>query len=180
MARAPRPTVVLLPGFGGTAAQPLLVRLEDALAGVGLGARRAAPPRGRPSPGLGVEVAWLAGVLGTLAGPRVVAGRSFGGRVALRLAARGGLDACVVLGLPLRPPGKRRPEDEAALAAASCPTLVVQGSDDALGPLPVVRRHARANPRVTLAVLPGAGHAFGRATREAVELAAAWLRDALL
>jgi predicted alpha/beta-hydrolase family hydrolase len=170
---------VLVPGFNGTPAQPLLVRLEAVLAPLGVDALRAAPPRGRPSPGLEREVAWLQGVVAQRAGPRVVVGRSFGGRVALRLAARGGLDACVVLGLPLRPPGRPRPEDEAALREARCPTLIVQGAEDELGPLALVRRHARRNPLVTVVSLRGAGHGFGKATPAALEAAAGWLRDIL-
>jgi uncharacterized protein len=178
-ARRVRPTVVLVPGFGGTPAQPLLRRLEALLEDLGLGALRVAPPRGRPSSGLEAEVAWLEEVVEGVPGPRVVVGRSFGGRLALRLAARGGLEACGVLGLPLRPPGKRRPEDEAALAGARCPTLVVQGARDALGPLRLVRRLARRNPLVTVLALPGAGHAFGAATATALEATAAWLGHTL-
>ncbi len=179
MARRRRPRALLLPGFGGSAAQPLLLRLERALAPVGVEALRLAPPRGRPSPGLEAEVAWLEAALARERGPRVVVGRSFGGRLALRVAAGGGLDACAVLGLPLRPPGRRRPEDEAALAQARCPTLVVQGTEDELGPLALVRRVARRNPRVTVLALPGAGHAFGRATAQALEATAGWLARVL-
>jgi predicted alpha/beta-hydrolase family hydrolase len=171
--------VLLLPGFGGTPTQPLLVRLEAALATRGHRCLRAAPPRGRPSPGLEREVSWLEALLEQEAGPRVVVGRSFGGRVALRLAARGGLDACAVLGLPLRPPGKRRPEDEAALAQARCPTLLVQGALDELGPLALVRRHARRNPRVTVVALPGVGHGLGRQTAAALEATGDWLDGVL-
>ena len=70
--------------------------------------------------------------------------------------------ARVVLGHPIGPPGKPRPKDEAALEALACPTLVVQGDRDELGPLPLLEKITGQNPRVELSVLAGAGHDFGR------------------
>ena len=95
------------------------------------------------------------------------------------LAAREPPDALAVLGHPIAPPGRPRPEDEAALAAIACPTLVVQGSHDELGPLAVLERVAAANPHVDIVRIDGAGHDFGAHAREAVEATARWL-DAIL
>ncbi len=61
----------------------------------------------------------------------------------------------------------------------ACPTLVVQGDRDELGPLAVLERIAGQNPRVDLIVLEDTGHDFGRREHEAVAHAARWL-DATL
>jgi predicted alpha/beta-hydrolase family hydrolase len=172
---ASRADVVLLPGFGGTAEQPLLVKLSTRLEALGFACRRLAPPRGKLTPGLEREVAWLVAALEDVKGPHVLVGRSFGARVCARRAGAPGVAACVLLGYPLRPPGKPRPLDEVALSGLACPTLLVQGSDDELGPMPVVRQAIAANSHVTLEVLDGAGHSFGRAERGALDRVAAWL-----
>jgi predicted alpha/beta-hydrolase family hydrolase len=83
--------------------------------------------------------------------------------------------ALVLLGHPIAPPGRPRPADEAALASITCPTLVVQGDRDELGPLPVLERIAAANPRLELSVLAGTGHDLGRVENEAVDRAVDWL-----
>lgn len=169
-------SVVLLPGFGGAPSQPILVKLAKRLAARGFACHRLAPPRGRVTPGLEAEVAWLEQRLAKLEGPVVLIGRSFGGRVCVRVAARrDGIAAVVLLGFPIRPPSKRRPLDEAALREVKAPTLVVQGSDDELGPLRVVRAAAKTNPRVALHVLDGAGHSFGRQEAGALDFVAEWV-----
>lgn len=165
--------VLLLPGFGGRATQPLLVKLERRLVERGYACQRLAPPRGRPTPGLEREVAWLSAQLDGAAGPVAVVGRSFGGRLGVRVTDR--LAALVLLGFPVRPPGKRRPLDEAALASARCPTLVVQGTKDPLGPLRVVQGLAAKNTRVEVLPVRGAAHGFGRHEATALDDAAAWL-----
>jgi predicted alpha/beta-hydrolase family hydrolase len=106
-------------------------------------------------------------------------GRSFGGRVCTRLAALEPPPALVVLGHPISPRGRPRPDDEAALAAVRCPTLIVQGEHDALGPLDVLERIAASNPAIELYVLKGVGHQFGPRQREGLEYAATWLAKTL-
>jgi predicted alpha/beta-hydrolase family hydrolase len=105
-------------------------------------------------------------------------GRSFGGRVCARLAAAepDRAAALVLLGHPVAPPGRPRPADERALETVRCPTLVVQGAADRLGPLAVLERIVAANPRLELRVLPGVGHNFGRQESTAAALATAWLQ----
>ena len=61
------------------------------------------------------------------------------------------------------------------LEALTCPTLVVQGAADPLGPVRTLERLAARNARLELTVLAGATHSFGRREREAVETAASWL-----
>src|SRR5690242_791166 len=134
--------VVLVPGFNGTARQPMLVRLAKLLEARGLTAKRIALPRGRPSPHLEVEAAALA-----RHGADAYVGRSFGGRVCARLPQR-----CprVLLGFPVRPPRRARPEDEAALLALRSPTLILQGRDDELGPIAVLEQLCAQNPVLEL------------------------------
>ena len=106
-------------------------------------------------------------------------GRSFGGRVCSRLAAVEPPAALVVLGHPISPRNRPRPEDEAALEAVRCPTLIVQGEHDALGPLEVLQRIAAANLAIELYVLKGVGHQFGQRQAEGLEYAANWLTKTL-
>jgi predicted alpha/beta-hydrolase family hydrolase len=170
----------MLPGFGGTADQPILVELEAALANHGLQALRASLPPGRPSPGLEREVS-LARALGQ-SDPAIIAyaGRSFGGRVLARLALEVPPRALVLLGFPIRSQtGNRRREDEDVLRGLGCPTLVVQGARDPLGPVRTFTRIAATNPSLVLEVIPGATHAFARGQRRAVTTAADWLAQVL-
>ena len=166
----------MLPGFGGGVDQPLLVALERALGSRGVGATRAALTRGRPSPGLAREVAEARACVDGDPEISAYAGRSFGGRVLARLALESTPRALVLLGFPVRSAsGQRRLEDERVLEMLTCPTLVVQGAADPLGPVRTLERLAGRNARLELTVLPGATHSFGRREREAVETAADWL-----
>jgi pimeloyl-ACP methyl ester carboxylesterase len=75
----------------------------------------------------------------------------------------------------VRPPGKPRPLDEAALLEVTVPTLIVQGDQDELGPLKVLERLVKRNRLLELHVLEGAGHSFGRHEAAALDHAVAWL-----
>ena len=88
-------------------------------------------------------------------------------------------DALAIVGHPIAPPGRPRPRDEAALEGMACPTLVVQGTRDELGPIAVLERIAGRNPRIDLVSIEGAGHDLGAREREAVRAVARWL-DAVL
>ncbi|MBL8950781.1 MAG: dienelactone hydrolase family protein [Myxococcaceae bacterium] len=160
-------TVVLVPGFNGSARQPLLVRLSKLLEAEGVATKRVTLPRVRPTPALAPESEALAKYEAT-----AYAGRSFGGRVCIRLPAR---VPRVLLGFPIRPPGRPRPEDEAALLALRSPTLILQGSDDELGPLAVLAPLCAQNRHLQLEVFEGVGHAFGRHEKRVLERAAEWL-----
>ena len=168
--------VLLLPGFGGRPDQPILVALERALRARGLSALRGSLARGGPSAGLELEV----GQARTLAraDPAIAAyaGRSFGGRVLARLALETAPRALVLLGFPVRSAaGRRRPADEAVLVQLTCPTLLVQGAADPLGPIRTLQRLAARTPWLELEVIAGATHAFGRRESRAIEVAADWL-----
>jgi len=176
---------VLAPGYGGTAEQPILRKLGVALDGFGIASRAVTfGTRGsRPSKDYVSEIEDLRSARDALraAGAERIAlvGRSFGGRICAFLAERESPDALVILGHPIAPPKRPRPRDEAALAATMCPTLVVQGEKDELGPFAVLERIAGNNPRIDLVRIAGAGHDFGGSEPEAVAAAARWLDSVL-
>jgi len=167
--------VILLPGYGGSARQPILLSLSARLTPLGYACQRHAPPRGKLTPDLLSQTAWLAGLIDGLGQRPVLIGRSFGGRICARVAALREVEALVLLGFPIRPPGRPRPLDEAALAQVRCPTLVVQGDRDELGPLPVIRRSVEGNRLVALHVVEGTGHDFGKHTAAALDTVVSWL-----
>lgn len=153
----------------------MAARLEQA----GIVARRMAFSRQRPVDDFAPELDDLRKVRDGLRKDGVqklaLVGRSFGGRMCTRLAALEPPDALVLLGHPISPPRRPRPDDEAALLAVRCPTLIVQGEHDALGPLAVLQRIADVNPNLEIAVLKGVGHQFGKRQAEGLDRAAAWL-----
>lgn len=174
---------MLAPGYGGTAEQPLLRKLATRLEADGIATSRITFSTKRPSRGYAIEKAELRAARDALVaragGPVALVGRSFGGRMCAFLAAEEPPDALVILGHPIAPPARPRPADEAALLGIGCPTLVVQGDRDELGPLAVLERIAGRNPRIDLVVLRGAGHDYGPRESEAIDAAARWLSTVL-
>jgi uncharacterized protein len=176
-------SAVLAPGYGGTAEQPLLRKLAARLEADGVATSRITFSTKRPSRGYVTEKQELRAARDALVAragaPVALIGRSFGGRMCAFLAAEEPPDALVILGHPISPPDRPRPADEGALLGMACPTLVVQGDRDELGPLAVLERIAGQNPRVDLVVLRGAGHEYGSHEGEAIEAAARWLSSVL-
>ena len=171
---------VLAPGASGSADQSILVEMGRRLEGCGFEVRRISFSRPARGPDLGTHMDDIRRARDELGAEKIaLVGRSFGGRVAARLAAVEAPDALVLLGHPIAPPNRPRPEDEAALEAVRCPTLIVQGDKDALGPLDVLERIARVNQSITLFVLPGVGHQFGAKQAQGLDHAAAWLVEVL-
>jgi uncharacterized protein len=173
------PAAVLAPGYGGSAEQPILRAMAARLVAIGIKPSAVTFTRARPGGDFAPELDDLRRARDQLraggAGHIALVGRSFGGRVCTRLAAIEAPVALVLLGLPISPPNRPRPEDEAALLAVRCPTLIVQGDRDRLGPLEVLQRIAAANPAIEIHVLRGAGHQFGPRQAEGLERAATWL-----
>jgi uncharacterized protein len=109
--------------------------------------------------------------------PLWLAGFSFGGAVAARIAAAAKPERLVLVA-----PGITRLEradfDAARVAQPECPWLIVQGDADDVVPAPAVLDWAAARlplpgvPAPTVSVLPGAGHFFHGRINE--------LRDAVL
>jgi uncharacterized protein len=174
---------VLAPGYGGSSQQAIVQAMATRLERHGITARPISYSRARPAGDFAPELDDLRRVRNELLehGARMVAlvGRSFGGRMCARLAANEPPPALVLLGHPISPPNRPRPDDEAALQAVRCPTLIVQGDKDALGPLSVLQRIARLNPAIELFVLKGVGHQFGARQAEGLEYAATWLSERL-
>jgi len=169
--------------YGASAEQPIVRAMAARLIAHGIQARAISYSRARPGGDLASELddvrrgrdALIAGGVTRV----VLVGRSFGGRVCTRIAAIEPPAALVVLGHPISPRGRPRPDDEAALEAVRCPTLIVQGEHDALGPLAVLERIAKKNPAIELYVLKGVGHQFGQRQTEGLEYAATWLSKRL-
>ncbi|HEY2595961.1 MAG TPA: alpha/beta family hydrolase [Chloroflexota bacterium] len=174
---------VLAPGYGGSAEQPILRAMAAELTRVGIAPHAMSFSRKRPVGDFTPELDDLRRVRDAFihAGATRVAlvGRSFGGRMCARLAAIEPPPALVLLGHPISPPNHPRPDDEAALAAVSCPTLIVQGDRDHLGPLDILERIAAQNSQIEIVVLTGAGHQFGARQAEGLRRAADWLVSTL-
>ncbi len=174
-----------MPGYGGGPEQTILRELARCLATFGIVSQAVGfSTRGkRPSRDYERELADLRLARDALrsdgATQVALVGRSFGGRMCAFLAALEPPDALAILGHPISPPGRPRPRDEQALQTMTCPTLVVQGERDELGPLAVLQRIAGVNPHVDLVVIAGAGHDFGSRDGEAVNAAARWLDSVL-
>jgi predicted alpha/beta-hydrolase family hydrolase len=175
---------VLAPGYGGTAQQPILRALVRALGRYEIAGRAITfrTSGTRPSRAYVSELEDLRSARDELRAEHekvALVGRSFGGRMCAFLAAVEPPDALAILGHPISPPDRPRPADEDALQGMRCPTLIVQGERDELGPLAVLQRIALVNPLIDLAVIEGAGHDFGAKESLAVDQVARWL-DATL
>lgn len=89
-----------------------------------------------------------------------IAGFSFGGHVALKVAC----DATVARPqrlVTIAPALGRYYESPAAVPVPACPWLIVQGdADEVIDPRQVIEWAPRFRPQPTLAVLPGVGHFF--------------------
>ena len=169
--------VLLVPGFGGTEAQPLLTKIAKALVENGLAAKAITLTKHRPQPSLAKETEELRAFFHALTnGKGAIVGRSFGGRVAVRLAAHEPVRAMVLLGFPVRPPGKTRPEDERALQALMCPTLILQGENDELGDPELLREICAENHNVVIETIAGAKHSYGKTEKIVIARTAEWLR----
>lgn len=175
------PVAVLAPGYRQTPRQRIIQRMAARLEKDGYTVEAVDfSVRSRPSKEFAAEFADIrsarADLLAAKPGPLVFVGRSFGARVCTRLAVLEPPAALVLLGHPVSPANRPRPEDEAALAAIRCPTFIVQGDHDPLGPLEVLQRIAKQNRHVELYVLPRTGHSFGSREQEGIDQAADWLQ----
>jgi predicted alpha/beta-hydrolase family hydrolase len=187
-------TIVLAHGAGGPMDSPFLERVAGGLAAHGfrivrfefpyMAARREGrrPPPDREPVLLGH---WRA-VLGMLKGarPPVIGGKSLGGRMASLLADEVSAGGLVCLGYPFHPPGKPERLRVAHLEKLGTPTLVVQGTRDALGSREEVGGY-RLSPSIRVHWIEDGDHSFrprarsGRTERqnldEAVEAVAAFV-----
>ncbi|HSR23299.1 MAG TPA: alpha/beta family hydrolase, partial [Candidatus Eisenbacteria bacterium] len=115
-------------------------------------------------------------VFAALAGPDVVAGGySFGGRAASLAAAQPGvqLAGLVLFGFPL---AGRADDRTAHFSRIGCPVLVLNGEEDELSPVDVLREKVALLPHGRLVVFPGAGHGLDGALDAALDVAADFVR----
>jgi predicted alpha/beta-hydrolase family hydrolase len=130
----------------------------------------------RPSPPAEADAAWLAvvdHVKEHQAGlPVVTGGRSYGGRVACRTAARTGSLGVVCLAFPLAPPYGNAPASRLPeLDGVEVPVLVVQGDRDPYGCPPQA-------PGREVVVLPG-DHGLRSSMPAVTATVARWLDERL-
>jgi len=140
---APR-TVVLAHGAGAPMDSPFMDRIAQGLAERGarvvrfefpyMERRRRDGRRGPPDREPVLRARWL-DVIGQLgrAASLVIGGKSLGGRIASQVAADAGVRGLVCLGYPFHPPGRPDRLRTAHLGDLRTPTLIVQGTRDALG-----------------------------------------------
>jgi predicted alpha/beta-hydrolase family hydrolase len=104
--------------------------------------------------------AWHA-VLAALGGAErlVIGGKSMGGRMASLIADEAGVRGLICLGYPFHPPGKPDRLRTAHLAALRTPTLIVQGTRDALGTREEVRGYD-LSPAIRIAWMEDGDHSL--------------------
>ncbi|MBI3750909.1 MAG: alpha/beta hydrolase [Chloroflexi bacterium] len=115
-------------------------------------------------------------------GPGVaVGGQSYGGRVASLAAAQPDrrYDALVLFSYPLHPPGS--PGKAAARVAhwpaITCPVLLLSGEADPMAPVVQLREAVKLLPNGRLVTFPKLGHTLKPVFDEALDLAAAFLKE---
>jgi len=124
-------------------------------------------PRGRAERAAAVFVA--------LAGLDVVAGgHSFGGRSASLAAVEADFAGLVLFGFPL---SGKADERTAHFRRIRCPVLVLNGEEDELSPIEVLREKAALLPNGRLVSFPRAGHRLEEALDEALDIAASFVRE---
>ena len=181
------PAIVLAHGAGAPMDSPFLGAMARGLGALGhrvvrfefpyMRRRREGGTGRRPDPPAVLERAWLEAIELLGGGRRlVVGGKSLGGRIASRIADQAGARGLVCLGYPFHParePGRLRTEHLATLAT---PTLIVQGTRDALGSREEIATYA-LSPAIRIEFLEDGDHSFrprassGRTERQNLEQA---------
>jgi len=115
-------------------------------------------------------------------GPGIaVGGQSYGGRVASLAAAQPDrrYDALVLFSYPLHPPGSpgKASARVAHWPAIRCPVLLLSGEADPMAPVARLREAVRLLPNARLVTFPKLGHTLKPVFGEALDLAAAFLRE---
>lgn len=137
-AGAPRATLVLGHGAGGSITAPDLQAVTEAAIKAGFAVELVEQPyrvagRRSAAPAKQLDAAWIAVIeqLDLAGAPLFVGGRSSGARVACRTAEATGAAGVICLAFPLSTPKGASRQDE--LDAARVPLLVVQGTSDRFG-----------------------------------------------
>lgn len=88
-----------------------------------------------------------------------IGGKSMGGRIASTIADEAGVRGLICLGYPFHPPGRPERLRVAHLAGLRTPTLVLQGTRDALGRPEEIETY-RLSPAIRLHYLEDGDHSF--------------------
>ncbi|TQR87802.1 alpha/beta hydrolase [Mycobacterium hodleri] len=175
--------VLLTHGAGGNRESPMLIRLCDEWAARGwLAVRYDLPfrrrrPKGPPSgsaasdqAGVGEAVALARSLT---AGPVLVGGHSYGGRMTSMAVADGlAVEALTLFSYPLHPPGKPERARTEHLPRITVPTVFTHGTSDPFGSIDEIRAAAAlvAGPTEVVEVT-GARHDLGSKTLNVPALA---------
>ncbi|MFM1813380.1 MAG: hypothetical protein RLZ98_75 [Pseudomonadota bacterium] len=145
------PLVLLAHGAGAGSKSGFMVAIADALETQGVATGRfdfaymamsQSDGRRRPPPRMAVIMEEMRARIAeahALAGdrPLFIGGKSMGGRIASMIAAESPAESkiagCICLAYPFHPAGKPDLLRTSHLAETTCPTLIVQGTRDALG-----------------------------------------------
>jgi uncharacterized protein len=171
--RPASPTVLLVPGAGGSLDSEPLVALAEVVAACGhvvVRANLVHHQEGRRAPRAETSVAGFREILAAarvaVAAPAdgawVLGGRSYGGRVAT-LAVAGGTPAVGLLlsGYPLHPPGKHDRLRVEHWPNIGVPCLFLQGDHDPMADLELLDTNRRKLPRRSqVVVVTGGDHAL--------------------
>jgi hypothetical protein len=172
------------PLYGGDMDNPVVIRIEEACAALGLatlrfnfrGVGRSTGVHGHgEAEQLDVEagLAHLAGLVGS-GKPLVLAGYSFGAAVVGNVAVRHAELAGVALVAP--PLARMAPERFPALDGLGPRLLVVAGTQDEICPGDALRRLAELVPRATVHRIDGANHFFFGKLYPLGEIVTGWVR----
>jgi uncharacterized protein len=164
------PAIALAHGAGAPMDSPFMNTMAAGLAAAGLAVarfefpymrRRRETGEGRPpdrEPAL--RQAWLEVIAALGGGERlVIGGKSMGGRMASLVADEAGVRGLVCLGYPFHPPGQPDRLRTAHLRDLRTPTLIVQGTRDALGSRADVEGYD-LSPAIRIVWLEDGDHSF--------------------
>ncbi|THD60808.1 alpha/beta family hydrolase [Phenylobacterium sp.] len=170
---APSACLVLAHGAGAGMTHRSMVAIADGLEALGVATLRYQFPYmekgGRRPDGPAIAHAAVRAAVAEArnraeGAPLFAGGRSFGGRMtsqAQALAPLAGVRGLVFFAFPLHPAGKPSVTRAEHLADVGVPMLFVQGSNDALAQLDLLRQTlAGLNDRATLDLIDDADHAF--------------------
>jgi predicted alpha/beta-hydrolase family hydrolase len=167
------PRILLGPGASGTIER--LRPHQQGLAARGCDVRLVELPRASVERALPVYRAALEEV----AGPVIIGGHSFGGRVASLLAAERPPAALVLLSYPLHAPGRQSTwEDRTAhWPAIGCPVLLLSGESDPFAEIGLLRTAAERLADASIVTYPRVGHGLGPVLDDALDRIAAFAKE---
>lgn len=106
-----------------------------------------------------------------------IGGKSMGGRMATMIADEMKVDGVVCFGYPFHPPGKPEKLRVAHLETLVTPTLILQGTRDALGNHEEVTQY-RLSRKIEIAWIEGGDHSLQRGRKDVEGPAAAFAKAA--